>query len=129
MPRPRKDRCVTNPPSVVVYKPAGVPVRELEWVTLTLDEFEAVRQIDYESRDQESVAESMGVSRPTVTRIYQSARKKIGQVLVLGQALKIEGGPVVNMGDRFESKEPLPQRGMGRGRGRCRGGRGGFGQM
>lgn len=94
MPRPRKTRNVSCAPEVAVYKPAGVPARFLNWTTLSLDEYEAIRQIDHEGLDQDTVAQNMGVSRPTVTRIYRSARKKIADFLVLGQALKIEGGPV-----------------------------------
>ena len=93
MPRPRKIRNVGCSPDIVVYKPAGVQAKFLNWTNLTLDEFEAIRLIDYEGQDQSQVAQSMGVSRPTVTRIYRSARKKIAQVLVEGQALKIETTP------------------------------------
>ena len=125
MTRPPKDRHVACTPEAVVYKPAGIPARLLEWVTLTLDEFEAIRRIDHEGQDQETAAAAMGVSRPTVTRIYGRARAKIAEVLVAGKALKIEGGPVVQV--------PLGRgRGMGRGMGMGRGfgrgrGRRGFG--
>ena len=44
--------------------------------------------------DQETAAGEMGVSRPTVTRIYASARKKIAQALAEGKAIHIEGGPI-----------------------------------
>ena len=95
MSRPPRQRFVTGRPAVTVYKPAGVRACELEWTQLTLDEFEAVRLVDGEDRSQEEVAARMGVSRPTVTRILASARSKIADVLVKGQALVIEGGPVV----------------------------------
>ena len=95
MARPPRQRTVTCRPVVTVYKPAGIPARELHWVNLTLDEFEAIRLIDGEGLDQETVAERMGVSRPTVTRILGSGRSKIARVLADGQALVIEGGPVV----------------------------------
>jgi predicted DNA-binding protein (UPF0251 family) len=65
------------------------------WIQLNLDEFETIRLIDHLDLEQEQAAVQMGVSRPTVTRIYASARKKIGDALVLGQALRIEGGPVI----------------------------------
>ncbi len=95
MPRPPRQRIVAGQPRVTVYKPAGVPARELLWTRLTLDEFEAIRLVDGEGCDQDAAAEQMGVSRPTVTRILASARSKIAQVLIQGQALVIEGGPVV----------------------------------
>ena len=123
MPRPFKNRCVAGFPGSVVYKPAGIPARVLEWIQLGLDEFETIRLLDYQGLEQEKVAELMGVSRPTVTRIYASARRKIAQALTEGKALSIEGGPVgdVNI--------PLMPGGGGchRGRGRGRGWRGGRG--
>jgi uncharacterized protein len=109
MPRPFKNRCVNAEPISVVYKPAGIPARQLEWVTLGLDEFETIRLLDHLGLDQEQAAERMGISRPTVTRIYAAARKKIADALSLGQAICIEGGPVTQRPDR-----PGPGCGMGR---------------
>lgn len=96
MPRPFKNRCIKAQPVSVVYKPAVIPARELEWVTLGLDEFEAIRLLDHEGMDQQQASEVMGVSRPTITRIYAMARKKIATALTLGQAICIEGGPVLD---------------------------------
>ena len=59
---------------------------------LTLDEFEAVRLLDYEDLSQIDVAKQMHVHRSTVSRIISSARKKIAQALVEIKSLKIEGG-------------------------------------
>lgn len=112
MPRPFKNRCINAQPLSVVYKPAGVPARQLAWVTLHLDEFEAIRLLDHLGLEQAQAAEHMGVSRPTVTRIYASARKKIADALALGQAICIEGGPVTEM---------INQPGCGPGFGRRRG--------
>lgn len=95
MPRPRKRRVIAHRPPVTVFKPAGVRARELDWVTLPLDEYEALRLADYEGLDQEAVAERLGVSRPTVSRMLEEARRRVARVLVEGQALAIEGGPVV----------------------------------
>jgi predicted DNA-binding protein (UPF0251 family) len=79
---------------VALFKPAGVPTCRLPSVTLSLDEFEAVRLADLEGLYQEVVAERMGVSRPTVSRILAAARRNIAEALVAGKALRIEGGPV-----------------------------------
>ena len=95
MPRPFKNRFVNAQPTAVIYKPAGIPACKLQWVFLTLDEFESLRLLDHLGQNQEQAAEHMGVSRPTVTRIYASARKKIADAIVLGQAIRIEGGPIV----------------------------------
>ena len=120
MARPPIQRRVVGRPVVTIYKPAGVPARQLQWINLTLDEFEAIRLIDGEGLDQETVAAQMGVSRPTVTRILASGRSKIAHVLAHGQALVIEGGPVVG-------PVGMGGRGQGSGLGRGRGGRSRFG--
>jgi predicted DNA-binding protein (UPF0251 family)/predicted Fe-Mo cluster-binding NifX family protein len=100
MPRPFKNRCVNGHPVSVLYKPAGIPAANLQSVQLNLDEFESIRLIDHLGLEQEKAAEQMGVSRPTVTRIYASARKKIADALVLGQALRIEGGPIIQFDEQ-----------------------------
>ena len=61
---------------------------------MTLDEFEAVRLADLEGLYQEQAAEEMGVSRPTFSRIVESAHKKIADALVHGKVIRIEGGTV-----------------------------------
>lgn len=94
MPRNKKLRIIAHRPPVTVFKPAGVGARELMWITVRLDEYEALRLADLQGLDQEQVAQSLGVSRPTVSRILAAARRKVAQSLVHGQALAIEGGPV-----------------------------------
>lgn len=116
MPRPTKNRCVAGQPISVVYKPASIPTRELEWITLALDEFETIRLLDHVGLDQQQAASEMGVSRPTVTRIYAVARKKIADAIVQGWAIRIEGGPVI---ERPAGPGCQGRRRMGRGRGRC----------
>lgn len=61
---------------------------------MTLEETEAIRLKDIEDLDQAACAERMNVSRPTVQRILESARKKISDALLNGKAIKIEGGNV-----------------------------------
>ncbi|MBQ1371361.1 MAG: DUF134 domain-containing protein [Oscillospiraceae bacterium] len=63
-----------------------------EEILLRLDEFEAIRLLDLEGLTQEECAGRMGVSRPTVTAIYESARRKLAELLVLGKPLRISGG-------------------------------------
>jgi predicted DNA-binding protein (UPF0251 family)/predicted Fe-Mo cluster-binding NifX family protein len=67
---------------------------ELDETVLTLDEFEALRLADLDGLYQEQAAESMGVSRPTFSRIMDTAHHKVADALVHGKALRIEGGPV-----------------------------------
>ena len=79
-------------PSVTYFKPRGVPLIELEKVSLAMDEFEALRLKDLEGLEQEQAATTMKVSQPTFHRILGSAHKKVADALVKGKAIRIEGG-------------------------------------
>jgi len=92
MPRPKRKRSVESPPKMEGFKPFGIPMSKLEHVTLLYEEYEAFRLMDYEGLNQTEAAEKMNVSRPTVTRIYNRARKTIAKALVEGNAIFIEGG-------------------------------------
>ena len=63
---------------------------ELEEVTLSMDEIEAVRLADYEGLYHQDAADKMKISRQTFGRIVGSARKKMAECLLKGKALKIE---------------------------------------
>ena len=92
MPRPRKCRRVAFIPGITYFKPAGIPLRELEENLLTIDEIEAIRLKDIEDLEQEHCAVKMGISRPTFQRMLESARRKIADALLNGKAIKIQGG-------------------------------------
>ena len=92
--RPKQDRKISNPPLMQGFKPFGIPRRMLSSVSLLYDEYEAIRLLDYEGMNQDQAAVQMNVSRPTLTRIYEKARKTIAQALVEGKMIMIEGGNV-----------------------------------
>ena len=92
MARPQKIRRVAYLPEVTFFKPAGVPMRLLEQVALTVEEVEALRLKELEGLEQEQGAEKMNVSRPTFQRVLASARRKIADALLNGKAIRIEGG-------------------------------------
>ncbi len=92
MPRPPKRRRVAFLPSVTYFKPAGIPLRTLEEVQLSVEEAEAVRLKDLDGLEQEQGAGRMKVSRPTFQRILASGRQKIADALLNGKAIRIEGG-------------------------------------
>ena len=94
MPRPKQDRKISIPPLMKRFKPFGIPRRMLSSVSLLYDEYEAIRLLDYEGMNQDQAAVQMNVSRPTLTRIYEKARKTIAQAPVEGKMIKIEGGNV-----------------------------------
>lgn len=90
--RPPKWRHVEFVPDITYFKPAGVPLRQLEEVVLTVEELEAIRLKDLEGLEQEPCAERMNISRPTFVRIINTARRKLAEALVKGKAIRIEGG-------------------------------------
>ena len=92
MPRPPKCRRVAYIPGVNYFKPAGIPLRMLDEVRLSLDEAEAIRLKDLEGLEQEPGAKKMNISRPTFQRVLASARQKIAEALLNGKAIRIEGG-------------------------------------
>jgi len=65
------------------------PPRNLEPVFLELAELEAFRLVDLEGLSQEEAGQGMGVSRGTVWRLVQSARKKTAQALSEGRPVYI----------------------------------------
>ncbi|MFX1483589.1 MAG: DUF134 domain-containing protein [Promethearchaeota archaeon] len=95
MPRRKQHRFVRREPIISVYKPAGVPAKELEEILITVDEFEAIRLADYEGMNQREACTVMKISQPTFNRILASARNKIAQGIVEGNVLRIEGGRYV----------------------------------
>ena len=92
MPRPPIERSVGGMPRVTLFKPAGVPARELEQLPLAIDELEAIRLVDLEGLSHEQAASVMGVSRQTVGRVLERGRAKVTEALVTGKAILIGGG-------------------------------------
>lgn len=62
------------------------------YVTLTVDELEALRLCDYENLEQEEAAGQMGISRGTFQRILYSGRHKSVEALCEGKGVLIQGG-------------------------------------
>ena len=62
MPRPPKWRRVAFLPQVTHFKPAGIPLRILDEVQLSVEEAEAIRLKDLECLEQEKGAERMNIS-------------------------------------------------------------------
>ncbi len=87
-------RYIEFTPAVKGFKPLGRGMARLQSVVLSLDEYEAIRLLDYEHQNQEAAAVQMRISRPTLTRIYEKARVKYATALVEGCLLLIEGGDV-----------------------------------
>jgi len=72
--------------------PIGLPNEHP--IILNFEEYEAIRLSDFELSTQVEAAIAMEVSRPTFTRIYESARRKVAQAFVQGKPIVFEGGKV-----------------------------------
>jgi len=92
MPRPKKRRIINFSPQAVHFKPAGIPLREIEEIIIAHEELEAMRLKNLLEQNQEEAARQMDISQPTFHRLVTVARKKIVDALVNGKAIKIEGG-------------------------------------
>jgi len=105
---------VEREPVCSVFKPAGMPLAELEEVLVTVEGIEAIRLKDLLGLEQEECAECMHISRATFQRLLTETRENIARALVEGRALRIAGG---NYRLRGACKV---LRGTASGQGRCR---------
>jgi predicted DNA-binding protein (UPF0251 family) len=101
MPRPRKCRCVRCEPKAYYFKPRGIPLRNLEEISIRLDELEAIRLADFEGLYHEDAARKMEISRATFGRILEEARHKVAEAIIKGKALRIET-PIDEKGECHE---------------------------
>ena len=95
MSRPKKIRHCEGLRCSRAFKPARIPLAELQHIPLLRDELEALRLCDMQGLSQEQAGQSMGISRGTVQRILTTARRKVAQALVEGAALIFENSPVL----------------------------------
>ncbi|MDH5690461.1 MAG: DUF134 domain-containing protein [Candidatus Bathyarchaeota archaeon] len=74
-------------PTVDEFTPT--PQGNTEPIYVEQAELEALRLVDLEGLSQEEAGEKMGISRGTIWRLVQSARKKTAQALTEGRPLRI----------------------------------------
>ncbi|MDD2689730.1 MAG: DUF134 domain-containing protein [Candidatus Omnitrophica bacterium] len=111
--RPKKYRIVRMDPKINQFSPRGKPGRPNEH-NLSMEEFEALRLVDYMGFCQKEAAKSMHISQPTFSRILKRARKVIANCLINGAIIKIQGGHyVISTRQEIPAKE-LPQTAQGR---------------
>jgi predicted DNA-binding protein (UPF0251 family) len=75
-------------PPAMVFNPLGSQGNP-QTIYLEPAELEAFRLVDLEGLSQEEAGEKMGVSRGTVWRLLESARKKTAQALTEGRPISI----------------------------------------
>lgn len=98
-PRPKNFRKVRGVPVSRGFIPLTGENKDV--IILHLEEYETILLCDYEGMTQAEAARQMNVSRPTITRIYASARRKMAHALVCSSSLVIEGGSVYIDGGWF----------------------------
>lgn len=94
MPRRKRNRRIQVPPVIKGMSVYGVRGRKSNEIILHLEEYEAIRLLDYQNLTQEEAAVFMDVSRPTLTRIYEEARNKVATAFVEGRDLLFRGGDI-----------------------------------
>ena len=92
MPRPVKIRKLIVPQKEITFMPAGFTNEKGKNIILLTEEFEAIKLIDYENMNHLEASKILGISRPTLTRIYSKARRKIAECLIEQKELRVEGG-------------------------------------
>lgn len=112
MPRPIKCRKVGFIPENRGFSPYSN--KNSDYVTLKIDEVEAIRLKDMLEYNQEKCAELMQISRQTFQNIIDSAHKKVASALINGSHIKIEGGNYIKgncificneCGEQFEQQK------------------------
>jgi predicted DNA-binding protein (UPF0251 family) len=108
-PRPKRLRKISDPPVISGFKPYGAKNGQTKSgdIFLHFEEYEALRLCDYELLNHNQASVIMNVSRPTLTRIYGSARQKIAEALVQGKQIIIEGGKIYFDSEWFSCKSCL----------------------
>lgn len=90
------------PPRVKGFIPIGYYKDQSDPVQLNIEEYEVIRLLDYEGLSQVEAAKIMQISRPTLTRIYERARRKVATALTEAQQILIEGGSAMFNGNWYE---------------------------
>ena len=87
--KPRNYVCTLCSQYEQVFKPARIPLAQLEIITIYHDEIEALFLCDSQNMDQKTAGEKMGVSRATVQRLLAKGKKKMIEALVQKKALAV----------------------------------------
>ncbi|MBN1404623.1 MAG: DUF134 domain-containing protein [Opitutales bacterium] len=90
MPRPICPRRISHRPPSGYYKPAGIPLSDLEEIVVAADELESIRLADAKGMYNQDAAKEMGVSRQTFERILKRAREKVAHALTQGIAIRLD---------------------------------------
>jgi len=92
MARPTHCRYVNQTPQTEYFKPCGIPLKDLQEVSISVEGLEALRLADEEGLTASDAATCMRISRHTFGRILTKTRASVADALINGKALRIEGG-------------------------------------
>jgi predicted DNA-binding protein (UPF0251 family) len=87
--RGRLPKPITIEKTPIIDKLTPTPQGNAEPIYIEPAELEALRLVDLDGLSQEEAGGRMGVSRGTVWRLVQSARKKTAQALSEGRPIRI----------------------------------------
>lgn len=73
-----------------VYKPVVPNSNKLDVNSVSLDEFEALRLVDFEGLSQIDASKDMQVSRATLQRLLLSGRKKIVEAILYQRVIEVK---------------------------------------
>ncbi len=93
MSRPKRCRRICEYPAFWSFSADGSCISDV--ISMSLDEYETIRLIDWKGLTQEECACEMKVSRATVTAIYDEARRKIADFIINGKRIRVTGGSYV----------------------------------
>ena len=89
MARNVKCRRVCAEPACCIFTPQQ---ENAQYVSISVDELEAMRLSDLEGLDQDTAANQMNISRGTFQRTLYAARRKTVEALCFGKGIRIGGG-------------------------------------
>ena len=95
MARDKKDRQIQRAPSFGGFRPFGIQTKLRSEIDFHLEEYEAMKLCDYDRLTHEQAAALMGISRPTFSRVYESARQKLARAMVEVSAIVFNRGNAV----------------------------------
>ena len=93
--RPQKKKIIHQQPRIDLFRPQGRPGQPDE-ITISLEEYEAVRLHDHLRMSQGEAAGMMAISQQSFSRIVRAAHEKISDAIVNAKILNIKGGNFVN---------------------------------
>ena len=86
-PKIKRHICTEKFAKCSLFKPNGIPAKDLIKVSIESDELETIRLVDIEGFSQQDAAKIMKVSRQTFANILKKSRFKISNALINGHAL------------------------------------------